>query len=128
MKTTDPNTRRTFLKQGVLGAITFFGGAVMIGCGGNDKPAAETPAEAPGNKSSTAAPADPCDINALTEEDIKKRQSLGYIDETEIREKKCKTCQLYIPSSDTRPCAGCSLFAGPVEPDGYCFYWAPQNG
>lgn len=128
MKTTDFNSRRTFLKKGILGAITFLGGAAIIGCGGSDKPADKPTTTAPENASPGAATANPCDVNALTEEDIKKRKSLGYVDQTDIPEKKCKTCQLFIPSSDARPCSGCSLFSGPVEPNGYCFYWAPQNG
>ena len=127
MKTTDFTSRRYFLKKGIFGAITFLGGAALVSCGGSDQPADNQPSTSAEAAPSGAAPADPCDVNALTAEDIKKRQSLGYVDETSIREKKCKTCQLFIPASDSRPCAGCSLFSGPVEPNGYCFYWAPQN-
>ncbi|MFC4871004.1 high-potential iron-sulfur protein [Negadavirga shengliensis] len=67
------------------------------------------------------------DLTGLPQEEIDKRNSLGYVETTPIRESTCDNCQLYLPPTAKRKCGGCQLFKGPVTEEGYCTYWAPQT-
>lgn len=67
------------------------------------------------------------DLTGLPQEEKEKRNSLGYVENTPIRENTCDNCQLYLPPTESRRCGGCQLFKGPVMPNGYCTYWAPST-
>ena len=60
----------------------------------------------------------------IPEAELLLRTQLAYVDKTPLQESHCGNCNLYIPSKNL-PCGGCTLFAGPVETQGYCTYWAP---
>lgn len=101
----------------------------MAACNSGDalkeqKPAINATEEPPAK---VPASSNPCDIASLTEQDIKNRKALGYADHTPIPEKNCDGCKLYIPANDTKKCGTCALFKGPVEPEGYCTYWADKT-
>lgn len=113
------NGRRQFIRKGIfasLGILT--GGAILSACGSQ-----------PGKKDGDAKPpaADPCDLSKLTEEDKKARKSLGYVEKTPVREKRCENCKLFVPAGNGVSCSTCPLFKGPVQPKGYCTYWAPKG-
>ncbi|NND06717.1 MAG: high-potential iron-sulfur protein [Saprospiraceae bacterium] len=68
------------------------------------------------------------DLSKVSEEEMAKRNNLGYEMESSMPDKKCANCNLYIPPREGRSCGGCILFKGPVFENAYCTYWAPQVG
>lgn len=66
------------------------------------------------------------DLTGLSEDELEKRESLGYEKETPVSDNRCDNCQLYLPPTETRKCGGCQLFKGPVKAGAYCTYWAPR--
>lgn len=66
------------------------------------------------------------DYSGLSEDDLKTRKNLGYVEETPMEDRQCQNCNLYLPPEEENPCGGCALFKGPVFPEAYCTYWAPQ--
>lgn len=95
-----------------------------MGCGnGQNKGAGEKIKE----KEEGAPGKDPCDVAALSAEDLKSRHALGYVDKTPMKEKRCDNCKLFVPAGEGKACGTCPLFKGPVLPKGYCTYWAPKG-
>lgn len=130
MKTTNVNSRRKFLKQGFRYiSMVAVGGTVLAACNGGDTPKEQKPDVSTSEKPPVqkAVSADPCDIASLTEQDIKNRKALGYVEHTPIPEKTCDGCKLFVPANDTVKCGTCSLFKGPIEIEGYCTYWADKS-
>lgn len=123
-------SRRKFIRKG-FGYISMFaiGGSVLAACNGGgskeEKPSANTTEQKPSTES--VASTDPCDKASLTEQDIKNRKALGYVEETPIPEKTCDNCKLFVPANDTIKCGTCSLFKGPIDTGGYCTYWADKS-
>ncbi|MCA0232640.1 MAG: high-potential iron-sulfur protein [Bacteroidetes bacterium] len=71
---------------------------------------------------------DPCnDFANVSENDLKTRKKLGYVDASPRAESQCGNCNLWLPPKDGKACGGCMLFKGPVQTAGYCTYWAPQS-
>lgn len=73
------------------------------------------------------SPASCSDVSGISKEEQEKRKKLGYVSVSPIAENKCSVCKLYLPPAKAGECGGCSLFKGPVEPDGYCTYFAPLD-
>lgn len=113
--------RRAFIKQ-AFKYVSFAGFITIAGCGDGGK--ANNPQPIPETNAITSN--DPCDITALTEQDIKHRNALGYAEETPILDQTCDNCKLYIPENDNKKCGTCTLFKGPVAIGGYCTYWADK--
>jgi hypothetical protein len=106
----DVNSRRLFVQTCVSGALLLVG----ISCETKEKKKAATSAK-------------PClDYSDLSEEDIKKRKSLGFVEKAPAESKHCANCNLYLPAQQGEECGRCQLFKGPVPPEAYCTYWAPQ--
>ena len=76
-----------------------------------------------GNKKTAS---DPCSDLALSEEDLKKRQSLGYVQKSNSVDRQCNSCNLWLPPADDKSCGICQLFKGPVPSTASCTYWAPR--
>jgi len=77
------------------------------------------------NKASTSS--DACsDYSDLTKDDIKKRESLGYVQKAVSENKQCGNCNLWIPPIEGAACGKCQLFKGPVPASAICTYWAPK--
>jgi len=69
----------------------------------------------------------PCsDYSELSEEDLAKRKSLGYVEKAPTENKQCSNCNLWLPPKNDEPCGRCQLFKGPAPAEAYCTYWAPQ--
>lgn len=66
------------------------------------------------------------DLTGVSKEDIAIRAKLAYVNESPVPESECADCNLYLPPGKEKKCGGCMLFKGPVEPKGYCTYWAPK--
>jgi hypothetical protein len=70
---------------------------------------------------------DPCtDYSDVSEEDLKKRKTLGYVEKAPTEAKHCGNCNLWLPPQQGDKCGRCQLFKGPVPAEAYCTYWAPQ--
>ena len=69
-----------------------------------------------GCKRSDTCPAE--QVNKLSAEDKKVRDTLQYTDRSPDPQKVCNRCQQYLPSD--ADCGGCKLLKGPIHPDGYC--------
>ena len=75
----------------------------------------------------TATSSDPCsDYSEIGKDDIKKRESLGYMQKAPTENKHCGNCNLWLPPVAGNTCGKCLLFKGPVPAGAYCTYWAPQ--
>ena len=73
----------------------------------------------------TSATIDACDdFTGVSEDDLKARRKLGYVNESPIAEMTCNKCKLWLPPTSGKACGGCMLFKGPVFPGGYCTYWS----
>jgi hypothetical protein len=69
----------------------------------------------------------PCfDYSELSNEDLAKRKSLGYVEKSPTDNKYCGNCNLWLPPQPEEQCGRCQLFKGPVHAEAYCTYWAPQ--
>jgi hypothetical protein len=103
----DVNSRRLFIQR-CFSALLLSAG---ISCASEDKKESQ---------------ANPCDYSTLSEEDVKKRRSLGFVEKAPTENKHCGNCNLYFPAKNSDECGRCQLFNGPVTADAYCTYWAPQ--
>ncbi len=114
-------SRRKFIERYFFIASTFFGvGTIAAGC--NQK----QPDKKGGQ---TVAAVDPCnDFSAVTENDRKAREKLGYVNESPMPDMTCNVCNLWLPPDGDKKCGGCMLFKGPVYATGYCTYWTPKQG
>ena len=67
------------------------------------------------------------DFSEVSVSERKKRERLGYVEESPLAESYCGNCSLYLPEAieGEGACGGCMLFKGPVAAEGYCTYWAP---
>ena len=78
-------------------------------------------------KENKAATSDPCsDYSDLSKDDIKKRESLGYVEKSPTANKQCGNCNLWLPPVAGQVCGKCQLFKGPVPASANCTYWAPR--
>ncbi len=107
-------SRKAFLgKISMLGLAGAGAGVFLKGCG-NGEEATEA--------------ADPCaDLSGLSESDIQLRETLQYVAETPNPEERCDNCEYWIDDQHGPQCGGCTLFAGPVHPAGWCVSWVPQS-
>lgn len=115
-------SRRTFLKTSTwLGVSLTSFGTLLQRCG---QPAESDTRPKPDN----TVVSDPCrDYTGLTEDDVKARQKLGYVEVSPINDRQCGNCNLWLPPPAGAPCGKCQLFKGPVETGGHCTYWVPME-
>lgn len=134
-------SRRKFIEEGIFrpGVMIAMAGFTMMSvsaCSGgsgnkedvNDPGGADDPAGA-GGGATDADPAggDPCsDLSEVSEAEIQKRESFGYVEQSPIPDKQCHNCNLWLPPGGDHQCGACTLFKGPVKDEAYCTYWAPQ--
>lgn len=118
-------SRKDFLKKvSLFGMVAAGSSAVLTACGGGastDSGTSEPAAQEP------AAAADPCeDLTGLADSDKQMRTTLAYVKEGEDPAKRCDNCQLYVAPAEGSSCGGCTLFKGPVHPQGYCNSWVAK--
>ena len=79
------------------------------------------------NADKAATSSDPCqDYSALRPEDIKLRESFGYVIKSPTANKQCNNCNLWFPPVEDIACGKCQLIKGPVLAEAFCTYWVPQ--
>jgi hypothetical protein len=119
-------SRKSFLKNiSVIGATAFGASALITACGGSEQetqPATDTDT----SPDAAGTQADPCaDTSNLSEADLNMRRNLQYVHETPEPDEYCSNCQLWI-EPENGECGGCTLFRGPVNPNGWCISWVEQ--
>lgn len=101
--------------------------SVLVAACGGDAPKADTktaPEAAPAPEASAPTTSADCtDLSGVSEADLKQRESLGYVSKSVEAEKNCTNCRFYQAGSQPNGCGGCTLFKGPVAPEGYCKTW-----
>ena len=106
-------SRREFINKCLNTGGLFFGVALFFDSCNTNK------SNDSGKKQSTSE--DPCDdLSGVSEEELKKRQSLGYVSKSPVPGSFCGNCSLYIPPTNEDSCGGCLLFKGPVDAEGHC--------
>lgn len=123
--------RRRFIGHAVSLALSLVGGATLIGCGGNgggSKTGTLADSTANPDKDALARFGGNCDdFSKLKEKDYEVRKNLGYQKSSPTEETQCQHCNLWLPPRENESCGGCTLFTGPIEPQGTCTYWAPRQ-
>jgi hypothetical protein len=114
--------RRKFISQCLNIGSLFCGGALFLNsCNTNESPGKEET-----KRQGTAN--DLCnDLSGVSDEEITKRQGLGYVTKSTISENYCGNCGLYIPPITENDCGRCLLFKGPVYKEGHCAQWVAKT-
>lgn len=110
-------SRRRFLHSLGLAGVAGASGSLLVACGG-------------GSDSSQQAVC--TDLSALSAQEKEQRKkmvkSLQYVKESPQEGEYCSNCSQYVKSEFGDSCGGCTLFPGPVHPDGYCNSWVAAQG
>lgn len=113
-----------------MGAVAAGAGSFLAACKPQDGGEAKGGGEAAGGeaKGGEAAGGElSCtDTAGLSEQQIKVRESLNYVDETPKPEQLCSNCQLYKEPEKPGTCGGCQTVPGPIHPDGWCSAWVKK--
>jgi len=124
-------SRRRFLQKiGALGLLGAGAGTLLSACGGSDDGASSNSTAESTTSSSGSLSCN--DVSDLSASEIERRNAqitaLNYVEETPNPEQNCANCLFYQAPSGGSECGGCTLFPGPVHPNGYCTTWQPQAG
>lgn len=110
-------SRRRFLQSLGFAGLVGTSGSLLVACGGGS------------DDSSQAASCS--DLSQLSQQEMKQRKqmvkSLKYVEESPKPDRTCSNCNLFVKKEYGDDCGGCTLFPGPVHPQGYCNSWAPTN-
>ena len=113
-------SRRAFIgRLGALGAAGLGATSLLSACGGDDARV--------GPDGVAIVDSSTCEgYDAIEPAGLQTRQSLNYVDATEMEGKNCANCRFYNVPEGGSPCGGCQLFPGPVSPGGWCQSWVAQ--
>lgn len=117
-------SRKEFIQRCALVGLAAVGGGTLISsCGGGGK-SDESAGASHEASTETSSSTDPCsDTSSLSKEELQMRTSLKYTPESPEPGKHCENCKFYTAPEGTSPCGACTLFKGPVNPNGYCTSW-----
>lgn len=128
MENRDNVSRRDFIQRiSMIGLAGVGGSAILSACGSGS----ESEGGQSGSESATAGgDSFSCDdLSGLNDQQMQQREqmatSLNYVEESPNPEQLCSNCALYTQPAEGEQCGGCTLFPGPVHPNGYCTSWAP---
>lgn len=113
-------SRKIFIKNiGLFGAGTFFGGAIISSCGGNENKQAPPTEESIG----------PCsDLTGLSKEELQTRGQYNYVAQSPHQDKVCANCNLFILPKEGEQCGECQIVKGPIAAGAYCDQWIIKAG
>ena len=116
-------SRRKFLLNTLLAGSAVLGtGLVFSSCNSGTTTTNESA------NNDDLPPVDKCnDYTGVSEAELQKRNSLGYVEETPMPESNCANCLLFLLPKEGETCGGCQLFKGPVFDNAYCTYWAARS-
>ena len=112
----EANSRRQFLQKGFSSILRITFVAFII-----ESCRSKTTEKGNENKAASCS-----DYSDLSKDDIKKRESLGYVQKTPSTNKQCGNCNMWLPPIAGEACGKCQLFKGPVPASAICTYWAPR--
>jgi hypothetical protein len=115
------HSRREALKILGVGIATAGSLLAVQGCESKPEPKKKTLGAEPATPTSTACG----DTTPLDEAAKSMRQTLQYREQSADAAKNCSGCALYVAPAAGGKCGGCKLFAGGVNPAGYCLSYAP---
>lgn len=121
-------SRKDFLKKCFGAAGVLLGGAALVSScnSGSESKPAET-VKPPKSMVDQPAATSACnDMSGVAPEEMKKRETLKYVEKSSDPTKHCSICQLYVAPTDGQTCGGCSLFKGPVAADASCLSFAAK--
>lgn len=111
--------RREFLERAAaIGAAAVGAGAILSAC---DPPEDDDAADDQPDDEFSCNDEDA--LAGLDDEEIERRESHDYTDDSPVEGEYCYNCALYEEPEGGEDCGGCQLFAGPVHPDGWCDDW-----
>ncbi|GAB5545457.1 MAG: high-potential iron-sulfur protein [Sandaracinaceae bacterium] len=97
--------RRHSLRVLGVGGLSAVGLLSLVGCGGEEEG---------GGGECTG------EVDAQSQQ---LRQTLQYVEQSTQDGKWCHNCVQYTAGTHGA-CGSCTVFTGPVQPDGYCLSWA----
>lgn len=106
------HSRRRFIGKLLGISALVSGSSVISSCNGTESKKESEEEKGYGN--------DCDDLSGVSESEIKKREALSYVKESNLPGSHCGNCNLYIPPKEGEKCGGCLLFKGPVHAEGYC--------
>tara|TARA_R110002050_G_scaffold43127_1_gene103612 strand:- start:3631 stop:4038 length:408 start_codon:yes stop_codon:yes gene_type:complete len=131
------NGRRQFIaKFGILSLSALSATTLLQACANGEAPAetkgSPSPKPAPAPAAAEEKVAENIDCSTynknLTETDLKTRESLGYIEQSEKADQNCSNCRFYNPAKFKGDCGACQLFAnGAVASGAWCKTWAVKE-
>ncbi len=66
-----------------------------------------------------------CDSN-IAEADKALRKSSAYLEKTPHAGKTCDNCMHWVAPEGGKPCGGCKVVKGTINPKGYCNLWVKK--
>jgi hypothetical protein len=116
----EANSRRLFLQKCFSSVLQLtFASFIIESC--------TSKKNEPDKDNKATASSDPCsDYSDISKDDIRKRESLGYVQKSASANKQCGNCNLWMPPIDGAACGKCQLFKGPVPAVAGCTYWTPK--
>jgi len=120
---------------GSVGGLIVFGSAAGCKKEGEGSTTTETKPAATTTTTTTPTPeaAKPAggggcaDKVAVDEQAAALRKAVQYKEKSDNPDKKCSTC-IQFEAGKYGECGGCKLFAGGVNPEGFCLSWGPKAG
>jgi hypothetical protein len=107
-------TRREFLERAAILGAAFGAAPLLAACASSEEGAAT-------GDDVAAGPIDCTDTSALTEDEVKTRTDLEYVEMSEMPDQNCLNCEQY--DGDATACGACTLVPGPINPEGWCISW-----
>ncbi|MEO9052975.1 MAG: hypothetical protein ABI280_14345 [Ginsengibacter sp.] len=127
MENKDYSRRKFFNKCFSTGSVLLGGTIFLNSCGTNDSSGNTNESSGNANEKKQSTSEDPCnDLSGVSDVELKKRESLGYVTKSPVPESYCGNCSLYILPKEETGCGGCMLFKGPVHVEGHCVQWAAK--
>lgn len=127
-------SRRDALK--IVGGVAATGALALAGCQQEaakpsdakapSAPAAPTPEPKKEEPAQAAAEGGAECTDGIDEASKTMRNTLKYVAKSPEEGKMCSNCAQWKPPEGDTKCGGCNLFAGQVNPNGYCISYAPQ--
>ncbi len=125
-------SRRDALK--IVGGVAVTGALALAGCQQEAAKAPEVRApSAPTAPAPEPKPEEPAAADAgggcnegIDDASKTMRTTLKYVEKSPEEGKVCSNCAQYKEPEGDSECGGCNLFAGQVNPNGYCISYAPK--
>ena len=125
------NGRRQFIaKFGLLSLSALSATTLLQACANGEAPAETKGSPKPAPAEEELVENIDCSTynKNLTETDLKTRESLGYIEQSEKADQNCSNCRFYNPAKFKGDCGACQLFAnGAVASGAWCKTWAVKE-